>query len=82
MERSLQWQNRSEQWMKKGSKKEEVYYGKEEILTKLSSEENKLPEAVKLYTEGVNLVKQCKDSLDKVEKELIVLEENGEEHEL
>ena len=26
-----QWQNRSEQWMKKESKKEEVYYGKEEI---------------------------------------------------
>ena len=51
----------------------------DEILTKLSSEEIKLPEAVKLYTEGVN---QCKDSLDKVEKELIVLEENGEEHEL
>ena len=51
----------------------------DEILTKLSSEEIKLPEAVKLYTEGVNLVKQ---SLDKVEKELIVLEENGEEHEL
>ena len=48
----------------------------DEILTKLSSEE------IKLYTEGVNLVKQCKDSLDKVEKELIVLEENGEEHEL
>ena len=42
----------------------------------------KKSEAVKLYTEGVNLVKQCKDSLDKVEKELIVLEENGEEHEL
>ena len=41
-----------------------------------------LPEAVKLYTEGVGLVKQCKDSLDKVEKELIILEENGEEHEL
>ena len=37
----------------------------DEILTKLSSEEIKLPEAVKLYTEGVNLVKQCKDSLDK-----------------
>ena len=89
MERFLQKLNRSEQWMKKEIKKEEVYYGKEEIwywldeiLTKLSGEEIKLSEAVKLYTEGVSLVKQCKDSLDKVEKELIVLEENGEEHEL
>ena len=64
MERSLQWQNRSEQWMKKGSKKEEVYYGKEEkfdidqgfhqldeILTKLSSEEPNFQRlGVKLYT--------------------------------
>lgn len=49
----------------------------DEILTKLSGEEIKLPEAVKLYTEGVGLVKQCKDSLDKVEKELIILEEMG-----
>ena len=54
----------------------------DEILTKLSGEEINLPEGVKLYTEGVGLVKQCKDSLDKVEKELIILEENGEEHEL
>lgn len=54
----------------------------DEILAKLSGEEIKLPEAVKLYTGGVGLVKQCKDSLDKVEKELIILEENGEEHEL
>jgi len=85
MERSLQWQNRSERWMKKGSKKFDIdqgFHQLDEILTKLSSEEIKLPEAVKLYTDGVNLVKQCKDSLDKVEKELIVLEENGEEHEL
>ena len=92
MERSLQWQNRSEHWMKKVCKKfimakkkfdiDQGFHQLDEILTKLSSEEIKLPEAVKLYTEGVNLVKQCKNSLDKVEKELIVLEENGEEHEL
>ena len=48
----------------------------------MAKKEIKLPEAVKLYTEGVGIVKQCKDSLDKVEKELIILEENGEEHEL
>ena len=52
------------------------------FLQSFPVKKSKLPEAVKLYTEGVNLVKQCKDSLDKVEKELIVLEENGEEHEL
>ena len=55
----------------------------DEILTKLSSEDGSVQVTIcPGYTEGVNLVKQCKDSLDKVEKELIVLEENGEEHEL
>ena len=63
-------------------KKFDIDQGFHQLDEILSSEEIKLPEAVKLYTEGVNLVKQCKDSLDKVEKELIVLEENGEEHEL
>ena len=30
----------------------------------------------------MKLVKSCNDKIDKVEKKIIVLEENGEEHEL
>lgn len=54
----------------------------DDILEKLGTEDIKLSDAVKLYSEGVSVVKKCKDSLDKVEKELIVLEEDGEENEL
>lgn len=54
----------------------------DQIIEKLGSDEIKLSDAVKLYSEGVTVVKKCKDSLDKVEKELIILDENGEEHEL
>lgn len=50
------------------------------ILEQLGSDEIKLSDAVKLYSEGVTVVKKCKDSLDKVEKELIILDENGEEN--
>ena len=53
----------------------------DQILEKLENEKIGLSEAVKLYSEGVEVVKKCKDSLDKVEKELIILDENGEEHE-
>lgn len=54
----------------------------DEILEKLGSQDVKLSDAVKLYSEGVTVVKKCKDSLDKVEKELIILDENGDENEL
>lgn len=54
----------------------------DQILLQLSNENIKLSEAVKLYTEGVNLMKQCKNSLDKVEKELILLDKDGKEDEL
>ncbi|MBU5460953.1 exodeoxyribonuclease VII small subunit [Anaerostipes sp. MSJ-23] len=53
----------------------------DQILEKLESDDIRLSDAVKLYTEGVEVVKKCKDSLDKVEKELIILDENGEEYE-
>lgn len=48
------------------------------ILEQLGKDEMKLSDAVKLYSEGVALLKQCKDSLDKVEKELIILDEKEE----
>lgn len=54
----------------------------DQILEQLSNENIKLSEAVKLYTEGVSLMKQCKNSLDKVEKELILLDKDGKEDEL
>lgn len=53
----------------------------DQILEKLERDDIRLSDAVKLYTEGVEVVKKCKDSLDKVEKELIILDENGEEYE-
>lgn len=53
----------------------------DQILEKLESDDIRLSDAVKLYTEGVEVVKKCKDSLDKVEKELIILDENGEKYE-
>lgn len=53
----------------------------DQILEKLESDDIRLSDAVKLYTEGVEVVKKCKESLDKVEKELIILDENGEEYE-
>ena len=41
-----------------------------------------LEDSFTLYQEGMKLLKACNDSIDKVEKELIILSENGESNEL
>ncbi len=41
-------------------------------------EDISLEESFKLYKEGMKLVKSCNDRIDKVEKEVLKLNENGE----
>ena len=48
-----------------------------EILEEMENEEVSLEASFSLYQEGMKLLKQCNDSIDKVEKELMVLEEEG-----
>lgn len=53
-----------------------------EIIAQLEQEDVTLDESFKLYNEGMKLLKFCNDSIDKVEKEMIILSENGEADEL
>ncbi len=50
----------------------------EECVKKLSAEDIPLEEAFSLYEEGVRLLKKCNVQLDKVEKQVKILRENGE----
>ena len=58
---------------------EETFAQLEEIIRKLESGESSLEEAFGHYETGMKLVKSCNEKIDKVEKKIIVLEENGEE---
>lgn len=49
-----------------------------EIIKKLESEDVSLEDSFSLYQEGVKLLKNCNDSIDRVEKQLIVLGESKE----
>ncbi|MBR1797427.1 MAG: exodeoxyribonuclease VII small subunit [Clostridiales bacterium] len=49
----------------------------EEINGKLAEEGIALDEALKLYKEGAILVKQCKDNLEGVRKELEIINADG-----
>ena len=51
----------------------------QEILEKLEDEELGLEASFQLYQEGKKLLKYCNTVIDKVEKKLIVLEEEASE---
>ncbi|CDE47279.1 exodeoxyribonuclease 7 small subunit [Clostridium sp. CAG:411] len=59
----------------KGKTLEDSFNALEEILEKLEDEEVSLEASFKLYQEGMKLVKKCNQSIDKVEKELVVISE-------
>lgn len=48
-----------------------------EINSLMSDSSIKLEESFKLYKEGVELVEKCKKQLADVEKEIVILEEQG-----
>lgn len=58
---------------------EESFDALDEIIDELQGGELTLEESFKKYEEGMKLIKNCNDSIDKVEKKLLVI--NGGEDE-
>ncbi|HHT89089.1 MAG TPA: exodeoxyribonuclease VII small subunit [Clostridiales bacterium] len=52
------------------------------IIEELEKPDISLEQSFALYQEGMKLLKESNASIDKVEKELIILSENGETDEL
>lgn len=53
-----------------------------DIINKLEQEDITLEDSFTLYQDGMKLLKYCNDSIDKVEKKLIILGEKNESDEL
>lgn len=68
--------------VKKEKSVEQTFKELEELIGKLEGGETSLEEAFQYYEAGMRLVKACNDKIDKVEKQIIVLEKDGEGHEL
>lgn len=68
--------------MAKTTSLEESFDKLEEIISKLEDGQVSLDESFKLYNEGIKYVKSCNLQLDKVEKQIIILNENGETDDL
>ena len=60
---------------------EELFDNLEAVVDRLENEDVSLEESFRLYNEGMILLKKCNETIDTVEKKVLVLDENGETHE-
>lgn len=67
--------------MEKEQTLEEVFEQLDKVLERLEGETVSLEESFQLYHEGMDLLKTCNDKIDTVEKKMMVLDDNGEQHE-
>lgn len=57
---------------------EENFVKLEETVKKLESEDITLEESFQIYKEGMELLKQCNADIDRVEKQVMLLNADGE----
>ena len=57
---------------------EQMFEQLEEFIGKLEQEDISLEDSFKIYREGMKLIQTCNEKIDKVEKEVLKLSENGE----
>lgn len=57
---------------------EQIFDKLEESIEKLEQEDISLEDSFKIYREGMKLIQTCNEKIDKVEKEVLKLSENGE----
>jgi len=60
---------------------EEAFEMLEETVAALEREDISLEESFRIYKNGMELLKKCNQSIDMVEKKVLVLNENGETNE-
>ncbi len=62
-------------------KLEEAFEKLEKTVSTLEREDISLEESFQIYQQGMELLKQCNQAIDQVEKKVLVLNEDGETHE-
>ena len=60
---------------------ERVFEQLDEIVEQLEAEDVSLEDSFGLYHKGMDLLKVCNEKIETIEKKMMVLDENGEEHE-
>lgn len=60
---------------------EEMFDRLDQVIGTLEGEDASLEEAFGLYDQGMKLIRRCNQTINEVEKKILVLDENGEKHE-
>lgn len=60
---------------------ETVFEQLDGIVEQLEAEDVSLEDSFGLYHKGMDLLKVCNEKIDTIEKKMMMLDENGEEHE-
>ena len=59
----------------------EIFAQLDEVIEGMEQEDVSLEETFELYQKGMDMLKLCNDKIDKVEKKMLLLDDEGEEHE-
>lgn len=60
---------------------EQLFEELDNIVNNMEEENVSLEESFQLYHKGMDLLKECNDKIDTVEKKMMILDEDGEQHE-
>lgn len=60
---------------------ETVFEELDNIVEKMEGEDVSLEESFQLYHKGLDLLKVCNEKIDTIEKKMLILDEDGEQHE-
>ncbi|EOS69172.1 exodeoxyribonuclease VII, small subunit [Lachnospiraceae bacterium MD308] len=60
---------------------QEIFAQLDEVIAGMEQEEVSLEETFELYHKGMDMLKLCNERIDKVEKKMLLLDNEGEEHE-
>ena len=66
---------------KKEETLEEMFTQLESVIKTMEQGDVSLEETFDLYHKGMNMLKSCNDKIDKVEKKMLILDDQGEANE-
>lgn len=59
---------------------QELFAQLEQVIHDMEEKEISLEESFRLYHRGMDMLKTCNEKIDRVEKKMMVLDSEGEEH--
>lgn len=60
---------------------QDIFVQLDEVIEGMEQENVSLEETFELYHKGMDMLKMCNDKIDKVEKKMLLLDNEGEEYE-